>query len=130
MMDKLRVVSESEAFYLVNGKRLSSLYELRDELKKIDRKTFSQHVNRHKNDFANWVRDIIGDDLLAEAIASLDNEKDMYKAVKSRIKELEKSEGRERKRGDKKIDYWNSFIDFALGVAVGFALALLFKSLF
>ncbi len=130
MMDKLRVVSEAEAFYLVNGKRLSSLYELRDELKKIDRKTFSQHVNKHKNDFANWVRDIIGDDLLAEAIASLDNEKDMYKAVKSRIKELEKSEGGKRKKNGKKIDYWNSFIDFALGVAVGFALALLFKSLF
>ncbi len=130
MMDKLRVVSEAEAFYLVNGKRLSSLYELKDELKKIDRKTFSQHVNKHKNDFANWVRDIIGDDLLAEAIASLDNEKDMYKAVKSRIKELEKSEGGKRKKNGKKIDYWNSFIDFALGVAVGFALALLFKSLF
>ena len=126
-MKKLRSVSDDEAFYLVNGKRLGSLYELRDELKRMEEKVFQHHVNKHKNDFANWVRDIIGDDLLAEAISSISDKREMYLAIKSRIKELEKEEG---KKKTKKVDYWNSFIDFSLGLAVGFALALLFKSLF
>jgi len=65
----LNDVKEEHTFWLNNGKSLSNLKELYKELRRMDDKTFSHHVNESKNDFYNWVKDVynnkkLSDDLL------------------------------------------------------------------
>lgn len=69
-------VSDPEQhFYLLDGGRLASLEELFAELQTMDDNVFRHHVNEERNDFAAWVRDVMGDRPLARNIA-LANERD------------------------------------------------------
>jgi hypothetical protein len=65
-------VPEDKMFWCHDGRALKNLQELDDALREISDETFSYHLNETKNDFRNWVRDVIGDEKLAgdlEAIA-------------------------------------------------------------
>lgn len=42
------------------------MQELADDLATMTDESFAYHVNAEKNDFVNWVRDIIGDKKLLE----------------------------------------------------------------
>ena len=57
-------------FYMCNGKVLRNLKELRDELNSMDEGSFRYHVNEQKNDFANWINDIMKDEELANEMKS------------------------------------------------------------
>jgi len=139
MDDLLNDVSENQAFMLANGKRVMNLFELRECLNDIDNDTFNHHVNDHKNDFENWVKNSVGDGILADRIAGMKKLDEMFKTVHDRIDELKREKPAPVKTAIKnipeklnninKLEYWNGIIDFALGVAVGFVIALLIKSL-
>jgi len=45
-------------FYLSDGRRLRSVYELVDALESMSDDMFREHVNDGKNDFSNWVGDV------------------------------------------------------------------------
>lgn len=69
-------VNDSEKhFYLHEGGSLGSLEELFTELQTMDEHVFRHHVNAERNDFANWVRDVMHDRSLARNIA-LSSERD------------------------------------------------------
>ncbi len=51
--------------------------------------TFHYHVNPYKNDFANWVNDVIGDKILADELRKVKTRKSMARHVRMRIKQLE-----------------------------------------
>ncbi|MEK6968536.1 MAG: hypothetical protein AABX51_07970 [Nanoarchaeota archaeon] len=52
-------VPHENPFYLNNGKVLNNLNELSNELISMDSDTFHHHVNDQKNDFSNWIKDVI-----------------------------------------------------------------------
>ena len=68
-------------FFLHNGKILKSLTELTQELKQMDQETFGWHVNQEKNDFYNWVRDILKDAGLAGKIENERMRDDMLRIL-------------------------------------------------
>lgn len=61
-------ISEDKWFVLRNGKRLSSISELKDILRNMDDETYSHHVTLHKNDFASWIKHVFLNDALADKI--------------------------------------------------------------
>lgn len=61
----LRAVPDVKRFYCHNGDILNNIYELKDALDRMDSPTFQHHVTEEKNDFARWVREVLGDDKLA-----------------------------------------------------------------
>jgi len=78
-----REVSPDKAFWLRNGIPIKSMYELIKVLEVIDETTFSFHVNNEKNDFSNWLRDVIGDIGLAEKVFSARTREEMLAILES-----------------------------------------------
>lgn len=58
-------VPEDKQFWCNDGRVLKNLRELETALKEMSDETFRYHVNEAKNDFSNWVNDVIGDEDLA-----------------------------------------------------------------
>ncbi len=81
---------EDKVFWVNGGAVLRNLADLEKELMSMSFETFHYHVNPYKNDFANWVNDVIGDSTLAKELRKLKTRKSMARYVKSRIKQLKK----------------------------------------
>ncbi len=64
----LAPVPEKDAFCCADGKVIRSLRDLEDALASMSGGTFTQHVDGERNDFADWVRDALGDAELAREI--------------------------------------------------------------
>ncbi len=77
-------------FWVNDGCILHNLKELGDELKHLSDDTYLYHTNGEKNDFANWVRDVIGDKILAERLVRASTRTQATRAVSSRINILSK----------------------------------------
>ena len=58
-------VNPSHYFYLCNGVILKNLDGLLNALQNIDDEVYKYHANNEKNDFCNWIKDIVGDTELA-----------------------------------------------------------------
>ena len=58
-------VPEEYVFWCQDGRVLRNLKDLAEALETMTDETFRYHANAEKNDFANWVRDIIKDEKLA-----------------------------------------------------------------
>jgi hypothetical protein len=63
---RLEKVPAENVFWCQDGKVFSDLAELGEGLVAMSDETFAYHSNAEKQDFSNWIRDIIGDELLAE----------------------------------------------------------------
>jgi hypothetical protein len=82
----LRTIANSkEHFYTYDNQVLKNLWELYAFLKSCDEVTFRHHVNETKNDFANWVEDIILDGELAKRMDHCVSRGVMQLRVLSRI---------------------------------------------
>ncbi len=81
-------VDKGKEFYLKNGKIIRSLEELAREIKEIDKGTFLEHVNEERNDFENWVRDVVGDFVLANRIREINKPFSMSKIISARVARL------------------------------------------
>jgi len=81
MSDKY--IEPNQYFYLSNGTALKNIDELLDALRAMDDDTFSSHVNEHKNDFANWVRDVFKNDKLANRILSMSSRERTIEAIEA-----------------------------------------------
>ncbi len=64
----LAKVAEEYVFRCHDGCVMSDMKELAQELNKMSDETFTYHANETKNDFSNWVKDIIGDNELASKL--------------------------------------------------------------
>ncbi len=61
-------VNSDVCFVLCDGTPLYSLIDLVDAFDTMNDDVFNYHVNAEKNDFANWIKDIIGEVSLAEKL--------------------------------------------------------------
>jgi hypothetical protein len=79
-------ISQEKYFYLVNGGVLKNLEELVDALEKMTKETFDYHVQKEKNDFANWIENVFGNKKLATDIRKTKTAKTTAQKIKTSIK--------------------------------------------
>lgn len=70
-------------FKFNDGTTATNLSELLDSLKRIDDAVFRHHVNEQKNDFSNWIRDVLKENELAEDIFLLRTKEEIIKRIES-----------------------------------------------
>lgn len=90
MTNYLTDVPDDKAFWVRDGSVLRNLKDLLHKLKNIDKDTFIYHVNSTKNDFFNWINDVIGDLKLANQIKNTKNAQKMLKILENRIHNIQK----------------------------------------
>ncbi len=78
-------------FWVNNGPVLRNLDEMHEALSKMNKETFMHHVNAEKNDFSAWVRDILGDQKLAQDLSKVKSKKGMALKIKQRAQYLKKA---------------------------------------
>jgi len=91
--DAARVLSdtsEDKSFFCHDGCVSRNLHQLADCLAHMTDDSYSHHVTSVKNDLSNWVRDVLGDDKLANDLAGCTNQTEAVKTVRDRIAWLQK----------------------------------------
>jgi len=81
----LNQVSAENGFQCSDGRVIRSLRELEDALAEMTASTFARHVSSGKNEFADWVRDVLGDTQLAQEIHEQRNRAHSAKSIARRI---------------------------------------------
>ncbi len=85
----LSPVPEQNKFWCQNGEVYSTMKELSEALAAMPDEAFLAHVTKEKNDFSNWIYDIVGDAKLASALRKCKAKKTVGKKLQERIAELE-----------------------------------------
>jgi len=83
-------VNPDNCFWLANGGSLSNLEDLKKSMKSLDDWIFSHHVNKERNDFANWIADCVGDKELARSLKRVKSKKGTLDKVSKRITQLKR----------------------------------------
>lgn len=78
-------VPGEKRFWCHDGQVLRNLPELAVALKDMSEETFSYHTTGNKNDFSNWVGDVIGDEKLARDLLRSGTRAQAAKSVASRV---------------------------------------------
>ncbi|MBM3157705.1 MAG: hypothetical protein FJ004_10545 [Chloroflexi bacterium] len=81
-------VPDDRRFWSCDGQQLKNMSELETYLKAVSHDTFHYHVNESKNDFGNWVRDVMGDEKLSQALQKSKTQAQAARCVNERISEL------------------------------------------
>ena len=81
---------EEYVFRCGDGSTLRNMKELGDALKTMADETYAFYANTEKNDFANWVKDIIKDERLAKDLQKALNRAQAAKLAASRMALLTK----------------------------------------
>jgi len=86
---RLGDVPDDKRFWCNDGKTVKNLKELRKALIEMSDETFHYHLGGGRNDFSKWVREVVGDDKLAEALIKTRSHMQASQAVAERISFLE-----------------------------------------
>ncbi len=86
---------QQHAFWLNDGRVLKNLNELYNSFYDMPEEVFRHHVTKDKNDFANWVRDVLKDDLLADYLEKAKTSEEAILAIENRIEELKEIDDQE-----------------------------------
>ncbi|MBN1274764.1 hypothetical protein JXA12_00520 [Candidatus Woesearchaeota archaeon] len=88
----LQRAGQRELFHLQNGLDITSLRDLVLQLRMMEQSTFQHHVNEERNDFATWIKEVFGDETLADSITDEQDKNRMADTVESHLLELEQQE--------------------------------------
>ena len=72
-------------FWLRTGRILANLTELAQALEQMNDDTFCHHVNSERNDFSNWITDVLGQAKLGAAVRKIKSAKTMAKKIRNYI---------------------------------------------
>ena len=86
-------VASEQCFWVNNGPILKNLEELANVLPEISDDTFQHHVNNEKNDFSNWIKDVVGDQQLANDLLSSKSKYSALNKIRNRLNSLKKKAG-------------------------------------
>lgn len=75
-----------QCFWTTDGRVLANLVELRDALAEMDEEVFTQHVTEERNEFADWVEQVLGDAELAKAMRKAKKAGKAYDLVVTRLR--------------------------------------------
>lgn len=70
MMTPLVYADNSESFWLSDGQILNNLVALKDALSTMNASVYAHHATAGKNDFAQWVEEVLGDASCAKSLRS------------------------------------------------------------
>jgi hypothetical protein len=84
-VQKLGDVAEDKQFWCQNGQFFKNLPDMEVAFGGMGDDTFRYHASAIKNDFSNWVRDVIGDEKLARDLQRSATPAKAKKAVAGRI---------------------------------------------
>ena len=82
---RLGDVSDEKRFWCHDGKLVKNHGELEKALSDMSDETFHHHVGQGRNDFSNWVREVVGDNKLANDLSKAKSRIQAGKAVAQRI---------------------------------------------
>jgi hypothetical protein len=85
--------TDDKRFFCNDGCIIKNLAELSICLTHISQESFEHHVNSTKNDFSNWIRDVLGDKQLAEDLVEIMKPKEASQIIKERLASLRKKSG-------------------------------------
>ena len=91
--DAIRVLSDAsgdKCFFCHDGCVSRNLHQLTECLAHMTEDSYRHHVTPLKNDFSNWVRDVFGDDKLANDLARCANRTEAVQVLRNRIDWLKK----------------------------------------
>ncbi len=96
--ETLKKIKKEHHFILRDGRRIKNLEELTHFLKFMDESTFKHHVTNDKNDFADWIKNIVEDNELANNIKGSKSKEHMLRHLEfnKNQKELLKNELKEK----------------------------------
>ncbi len=86
----LSKVPSDVSFWLCTNEYLRNLDQLGKSLNSVNDEVFRYHVNRDKNDFEYWIRDIINDKELAREISRIKTRETLVRKISERVNELKK----------------------------------------
>jgi len=72
-------------FYCQDGKTMKNLDELATSFRDMSDETFLHHANDERNDFSNWVKDVIGDTTLSMQLSKVNSKFEAAKEVEFRL---------------------------------------------
>jgi hypothetical protein len=78
-------------FWFSDGRTLSNMSELAEALRMMPDEVYGYHANQEKNDFSNWVRDVIKDDKLANDLKKATSKRQAATRVTERINTLKRA---------------------------------------
>lgn len=82
-------VEGCKVFHSKCGNKFSNLIELASAIKDMNNEHFEHHVNESKNDFANWIKDCLGEKKLATELSKnktkQDNELTLLRHIASEL---------------------------------------------
>ena len=81
-------VPEEYVFRCQDSCVFKNMRELRDGLVSMSDDIYTYHANTEKNDFSNWVKDIIKDEILAADLRNAKSKAEAGRRVVSRIATL------------------------------------------
>ena len=76
---------DEHRFWACNGDVLSDLHDVAACLNSMSKDEFMHHVNAEKNDFANWVHDILGDKTLATSLRKVKTKAGTLKKIQAKL---------------------------------------------
>jgi hypothetical protein len=123
----LRDVKGKGVFQLHMGATINSLKDLAEALDIMSDKSFGHHVTATKNDFGSWIRDVLGDTELADAVYKCKSKQSILKKVDERIEELEYRLSQSHITTKEIMGL--GAVDFIVGLIVGFLGGLVLASL-
>jgi hypothetical protein len=78
-------VPEDKVFWCSDGRVMKNLTELEKALLEMSDETFRYHANESKNDFSNWIQDVIGDVQLADDLRRNATRPEAAESIATRI---------------------------------------------
>lgn len=118
----LRDVNTQHSFKLHLGTEIRNLSELAELLDVMSDASFAHHVSAKKNDFANWVREVVHDDELARMLTPIHDRQEMARVVNAHVTELEHTSSRDPV--DAKTFMHTGVRDFAIGAVIGIVVGI------
>ncbi len=91
--DAARVLADTSGdrcFFCHDGCIVKNLYQLAECLGHMGEDSYCHHVTGVKNDFTNWVHDVLGDDKLANDLSRCTSRAEAARTVRDRVVWLQK----------------------------------------
>jgi hypothetical protein len=90
----LASVSEDRAFFVGRGDRITNIYDLANCIESLTQDEFAHHVSveGHKNDFAQWIFDVLKNPSLSRDLnypVNLQDKKHFVKTIRDHVAWLE-----------------------------------------
>ena len=86
---RLGDVPDDKRFWCHDGKNIKNLRELRRALIDVSDETFHYHSGGERNDFSKWIKEVVGDEKLANELSKVRSRIQASQAVAARISFLE-----------------------------------------